>query len=60
MEALTTDHRNDIIANAIGICTAVIGAEWVWWIDPVGGAVLAIFIIRTWVETGPFPARMAF
>lgn len=48
--ALAYDHRNDIfaaIAAAIGIALGRIGYLWV---DPLAGALVALFILRTGIE----------
>jgi len=54
VETLGDDHRNDVLTNA---CALVCG--WVafhrpklWWLDPVGGCVLSLYIAYSWVDSG--------
>ncbi|MBN1991291.1 MAG: cation transporter [Anaerolineae bacterium] len=50
VQALTSDHRNDIysaLAAAIGI---FLGQMGLLWIDPLAGALVALVILRTGIE----------
>jgi cation diffusion facilitator family transporter len=49
--AIARDHRNDIFASlgaATGILLAMLGIQWA---DPLAGAVVAIFVAKTGLET---------
>lgn len=48
---LWEDHRNDIIINAAGLCTSVLGSKVRWYIDPVGAIVLSLLIMTLWLRT---------
>ncbi|KAJ3060982.1 hypothetical protein HDU98_003092 [Podochytrium sp. JEL0797] len=48
---LAQDHRNDIILNVTGIAFSLLGKQVQWWIDPVGGIVIAIWILISWEHT---------
>ncbi|KAI9193145.1 cation efflux family-domain-containing protein [Polychytrium aggregatum] len=48
---LATDHRNDIIVNFFGIAASLLGKYYLWWIDPVGGLLIALVILHSWTET---------
>ncbi|XP_047317966.1 metal tolerance protein 4-like [Impatiens glandulifera] len=45
------DHYFDVMTNAVGLVAAVLGDKLFWWIDPVGGLVLAIYTIINWSGT---------
>jgi len=51
-QTLAQDHRNDIVLNSFGLTTAILGSRIIWWIDPVGGLLIAIIILRSWIFTG--------
>ncbi|KAF8131622.1 CDF manganese transporter [Boletus edulis] len=48
---LWEDHRNDIFINAFGILTAAGGGKLRWWLDPLGGLLIATGVIITWLRT---------
>ncbi|KAI9329325.1 cation efflux protein [Obelidium mucronatum] len=48
---LAQHHRNDIILNIAGITLSIFGNQVVWWIDPVGGILIALWILVTWGQT---------
>lgn len=52
VRTIAQDHRNDVFSNTFGGICAYIGVHYWWPMDSIGGAVIAILIIRTWVETG--------
>jgi len=50
MSALAADHRNDILsasAAALGILVGRLGYAWV---DPLAGALVALFVLRTGID----------
>ena len=47
---MALDHRNDIIVNAFGITTSLLGHFLHWWIDPVGCLIIALIILRSWTR----------
>jgi len=53
LEALALDNFNDILSNASALLFASLtrldGA--LWWLDPVGGILISIYIIRSWCLT---------
>eukprot|EP00002_Diphylleia_rotans_P014071 TRINITY_DN2737_c0_g1_i1.p1 TRINITY_DN2737_c0_g1~~TRINITY_DN2737_c0_g1_i1.p1 ORF type:complete len:496 (-),score=135.35 TRINITY_DN2737_c0_g1_i1:366-1853(-) len=51
-QALAQDHRNDIITNTLGLIFAYFGANYQWWLDPLGAMLFSSFILWTWVNTG--------
>ena len=50
MLALAEDHRNDIMSNVIAILTGAAASWWHegWWIDPLGGILISLYIIYSW------------
>jgi cation diffusion facilitator family transporter len=53
MKAVTEDHLNDIMSNTIALLAALV-ARYVpnnaaWWVDPVGGLVISLWIIWRWL-----------
>ncbi|KAG9289942.1 hypothetical protein G9A89_010248 [Geosiphon pyriformis] len=48
---LMLDHRNDIIVNSFGLMMSLLGNHLRWWLDPVGGILVALIILRAWVAT---------
>lgn len=50
MLALAEDHRNDIMSNVVAILTGAAASWWHkgWWIDPVGGILISVYIIYSW------------
>ncbi len=50
MLALAEDHRNDIMSNVVAILTGAAASYWRegWWIDPVGGILISMYIIYSW------------
>lgn len=45
------DHLNDVMFNSIGLAFSIIGAKYVWWLDPGGGILIACLILRSWSTT---------
>lgn len=50
MLALAEDHRNDIMSNVVAILTGAAASWWHkgWWIDPLGGILISLYIIYSW------------
>ncbi|KAJ1923181.1 hypothetical protein IWQ60_006036 [Tieghemiomyces parasiticus] len=48
---LAQDHRNDLIVNAFGLAMCLLGTHLSWWIDPLGGILVALIILRSWSAT---------
>ncbi|KAH6585072.1 hypothetical protein BASA60_000697 [Batrachochytrium salamandrivorans] len=47
---LAQDHRNDLILNVTGIIFGLLGEYIEWYIDPVGGIIIALLILRSWAS----------
>nr|KAJ3422942.1 hypothetical protein HK105_005444 [Polyrhizophydium stewartii] len=45
---LAQDHRNDLALNLTGILFGLLGQHVRWYIDPIGGIVIALMILRSW------------
>lgn len=58
VQALAEDHRNDVIFNVFSTIFAVIADKLVWWIDPAGAILLALFIIKNWVSVCLYNVRL--
>ncbi|KAJ3253323.1 hypothetical protein HDU77_004625 [Chytriomyces hyalinus] len=48
---LAQDHRNDVLLNIAGIILSILGDKVQWWIDPLGGILIATYILVNWGET---------
>lgn len=48
--ALAYDHRNDVYAAAAAFVGIALGRMGYLWIDPLAGALVALFILRTGIE----------
>ncbi|KAJ3357842.1 hypothetical protein HDU83_002970 [Entophlyctis luteolus] len=48
---LAQDHRNDIILNTTGIALSILGQKVLWWVDPMGGILIALWILFNWGST---------
>lgn len=48
--ALAEDHFNDILSNSGAIATAAAASMYpkLWYIDPIGGGIIALYIIVSW------------
>lgn len=51
LRAYAKDHFFDVITNIIGLAAALLAAQFVWWIDPAGAIVLAVYTIWNWSLT---------
>ncbi|KZZ94296.1 Cation efflux protein [Moelleriella libera RCEF 2490] len=52
VQALVQDCKTDVIFNTMSLLFPVIGYKaGIWWLDPVGAALLSLFIIYDWGHT---------
>ncbi|KAF2762898.1 hypothetical protein EJ05DRAFT_471863 [Pseudovirgaria hyperparasitica] len=52
VQALAQDCKTDVIFNTLSLLFPIIGSKTdTWWLDPVGAALLSLFIIYDWSET---------
>ncbi|EPS64622.1 cation diffusion facilitator 9, partial [Genlisea aurea] len=51
VRAYAQDHFFDVITNSVGLVTAVLAIRYVWWIDPTGAIIIALYTINTWTRT---------
>jgi hypothetical protein len=53
LEALALDNFNDILSNSSALFFASLtrASKATWWMDPVGGVIISIYIIRSWCLT---------
>ncbi|KAI8526332.1 hypothetical protein RHMOL_Rhmol13G0299700 [Rhododendron molle] len=51
VRAYAKDHYFDVITNVVGLVAAILGDKVLWWIDPAGAIVLAIYTISNWSGT---------
>ncbi|KAK2592389.1 hypothetical protein QQS21_009908 [Conoideocrella luteorostrata] len=52
VQALVQDCKTDVIFNTLSLLFPLIGYKvGVWWLDPVGAALLSLFIIGDWGHT---------
>jgi|EP00927_Polykrikos_kofoidii_P016210 cation diffusion facilitator family transporter len=53
LEALALDNYNDILSNFSALLFASLTrvSQATWWLDPVGGVLISIYIIRSWFLT---------
>jgi len=51
VRVLWEDHRNDLFINTFGILMSAGGSKLRWWLDPLGGCILAIGVIASWTRT---------
>lgn len=50
--ALAQDANNDVVFNIVSLIFPLIGGKLdVWWLDPLGGLLLSIYIITEWWKT---------
>ncbi|MEW5827098.1 MAG: cation diffusion facilitator family transporter [Candidatus Bipolaricaulota bacterium] len=48
--ALAADHRNDILSASAAATGIVLGRLGIAWVDPLAGALVALFVLHTGVE----------
>ncbi|OCL06127.1 hypothetical protein AOQ84DRAFT_432751 [Glonium stellatum] len=52
VQALAQDCKTDVFFNTLSLLFPVIGHRFsIWWLDPVGAALLSLFIIYDWAGT---------
>ncbi|CAN6233249.1 unnamed protein product [Urochloa humidicola] len=51
VRAYAKDHYFDVITNVVGLVAAVLGDKFLWWIDPAGAVLLAVYTIVNWSKT---------
>lgn len=52
VQALAQDCKTDVIFNTLSLFFPLIGHKFsVWWLDPLGAALLSLFIVYDWGET---------
>jgi len=52
VQALAQDCKTDVYFNTLSLLFPLIGAQAnVWWLDPVGAAVLSLYVIYDWAGT---------
>ncbi|KAL8840886.1 MAG: hypothetical protein Q9170_001150 [Blastenia crenularia] len=52
VQALAQDCKTDVFFNTLSLLFPLIGHQLnIWWLDPVGAAILSLFIIYDWTET---------
>ena len=52
VQALAQDCKTDVIFNTVSLLFPLIGHfASIWWLDPVGAALLSLYIIYDWAET---------
>ncbi|ORZ14691.1 cation efflux family-domain-containing protein [Absidia repens] len=50
-KVLAQDHRNDLLVNALGLLTGIIGTRLASWVDPAGCILIALIILISWINT---------
>jgi divalent metal cation (Fe/Co/Zn/Cd) transporter len=60
LEALALDNYNDILSNASALLFAGLTCivQDIWWMDPVGGVLISVYIIRSWWLTATEQVNM--
>ncbi|KAH7536657.1 hypothetical protein FEM48_Zijuj03G0007800 [Ziziphus jujuba var. spinosa] len=51
VRAYAQDHFFDVVTNSVGLVAAVLAVRFVWWIDPTGAIVIALYTMNTWAKT---------
>ncbi|PKA49249.1 Metal tolerance protein 7 [Apostasia shenzhenica] len=51
VRAYAQDHFFDVITNSIGLATAILAIKLLWWIDPLGAILIALYTMCTWART---------
>lgn len=54
LEALTQDHLNDCLSNAVAAVALVclISSASLWYLDPLGAVAISFYVIAVWYATG--------
>ncbi|KAI1793069.1 CDF manganese transporter [Ganoderma leucocontextum] len=51
VQVLWEDHRNDLWINGFGVIMSAGGSKIIWYLDPLGAMVIALFVIISWGST---------
>ncbi|KAL2470462.1 putative metal tolerance protein C3 [Abeliophyllum distichum] len=51
VRAYAKDHYFDVVTNIVGLVAAVLGDKFLWWLDPAGAIILALYTISNWSGT---------
>ncbi|KAL9584722.1 MAG: hypothetical protein Q9203_004555 [Teloschistes exilis] len=52
VQALAQDCKTDVYFNTLSLLFPLIGHQFsIWWLDPVGAALLSLYVIYDWAET---------
>ncbi|XP_010260638.1 PREDICTED: metal tolerance protein 10-like isoform X2 [Nelumbo nucifera] len=51
VRAYAQDHFFDVVTNSIGLVTAELAYRFLWWIDPTGAILIAVYTISNWSKT---------
>ncbi|KAL8728477.1 MAG: hypothetical protein Q9166_005375 [cf. Caloplaca sp. 2 TL-2023] len=52
VQALAQDCKTDVYFNTLSLLFPLIGHQLnIWWLDPVGAAILSLYVIYDWTET---------
>ncbi|KAB2616444.1 metal tolerance protein 4-like [Pyrus ussuriensis x Pyrus communis] len=51
VRAYAKDHYFDVVTNVVGLLAAVLADKFLWWIDPAGAIILAVYTITNWSGT---------
>ncbi|KAL8913023.1 MAG: hypothetical protein Q9171_002091 [Xanthocarpia ochracea] len=52
VQALAQDCKTDVYFNTLSLLFPLIGHQLnVWWLDPVGAAILSLYVIYDWTDT---------
>uniref|UniRef100_A0A158PK61 ZT_dimer domain-containing protein n=1 Tax=Angiostrongylus costaricensis TaxID=334426 RepID=A0A158PK61_ANGCS len=52
IKVLAMDHRNDCLSNTVALACAWLGKLYWYYLDPIGGILVSLYILYTWVNTG--------
>ena len=52
VQALSLDHRNDILANMVASVCGYVGHKYWPYLDPIGAVLISIYIMINWWKTG--------
>ncbi|KAL8688591.1 MAG: hypothetical protein Q9218_005539 [Villophora microphyllina] len=52
VQALAQDCKTDVYFNTLSLLFPLIGHQFnIWWLDPVGAAILSLYVIYDWADT---------
>ncbi|KAH7107492.1 CDF-like metal transporter [Auriculariales sp. MPI-PUGE-AT-0066] len=51
VQVLWEDHRNDIVLNSFALLMSSGGSNWKWFLDPMGGLLIALGTTLAWTHT---------